>query len=89
MRQGVTGSRVEVLLNHLTTSVTAGSNGLSDMNHSVAPAGDGQITQQITLKDVDLSRWHLTRTSSHDILQSMLEDQHSLMIQPPDRGREA
>ena len=57
--------------------MTTGSNGLSDVNLSVSPAGDGQITQQITLKDVDLTSWNLTSTSSHDILQSMLEDQHS------------
>ncbi|MGL5566771.1 MAG: type I secretion C-terminal target domain-containing protein [Plesiomonas sp.] len=41
------------------------------------------MTQQITLKDVDLTSWNLTSTSSHDILQSMLEDQHSLIIQHP------
>ncbi len=63
--------------------MTTGSNGLSDVNLSVSPAGDGQITQQITLKDVDLTSWNLTSTSSHDILQSMLEDQHSLIIQHP------
>jgi len=83
MLQGVTGNGVDDLLNHLSASVTAGSNGLSDVNLSVSPAGDGQITQQITLKDVDLTSWNLTSTSSHDILQSMLEDQHSLIIQHP------
>ena len=83
MLQGVTGSSVDDLLNHLTASVTAGSNGLSDVTLSVAPAGDGNVTQQITLKDVDLSNWDLTSTSSHDILQSMLETQHSLIIQHP------
>jgi hypothetical protein len=49
---------------------------------SVSPAGDGNVTQQITLKDVDLSGWNLSGSSSHDILQSML-DQHSLIIQHP------
>ncbi|MEH8258040.1 retention module-containing protein [Aeromonas veronii] len=83
MLQGVTGNGVDDLLKHLSASVTTGSNGLSDVNLSVSPAGDGQITQQITLKDVDLSSWNLTSTSSHDILQSMLEDQHSLIIQHP------
>lgn len=83
MLQGVSGSHVDDLLNHLSASVTTGSNGLSDVNLSVAPAGDGHVTQQITLKDVDLSSWNLTSTSSHDILQSMLEDQHSLIIQHP------
>ncbi|MFM7968713.1 type I secretion C-terminal target domain-containing protein [Aeromonas sp. A-5] len=81
--KGVTDSSVDGLLNHLSASVTTGSNGLSDVNLSVSPAGDGQVTQQITLKDVDLSGWNLTSTSSHDILQSMLEDQHSLIIQHP------
>ncbi|WP_148140612.1 retention module-containing protein [Aeromonas sp. YN13HZO-058] len=83
MLQGVSGSHVDDLLNHLSASVTTGSNGLSDVNLSVAPAGDGHVTQQITLKDVDLSSWNLTSTSSHDILQSMLENQHSLIIQHP------
>ncbi|EKP0302773.1 retention module-containing protein [Aeromonas veronii] len=83
MLQGVTGNSVDDLLKHLSASVTTGSNGLSDVNLSVSPAGDGQITQQITLKDVDLTSWNLTSTSSHDILQSMLEDQHSLIIQHP------
>ncbi|QWZ96094.1 retention module-containing protein [Aeromonas sp. FDAARGOS 1411] len=83
MLQGVTGNGVDDLLKHLSASVTTGSNGLSDVNLSVSPAGDGQITQQITLKDVDLTSWNLTSTSSHDILQSMLEDQHSLIIQHP------
>ncbi|MCS3833463.1 T1SS-143 domain-containing protein [Aeromonas veronii] len=83
MLQGVSGSHVDDLLNHLSASVTTGSNGLSDVNLSVAPAGDGHVTQQITLKDVDLTSWNLTSTSSHDILQSMLEDQHSLIIQHP------
>ncbi|MFQ2071511.1 retention module-containing protein [Aeromonas veronii] len=83
MLQGVTGNGIDDLLKHLSASVTTGSNGLSDVNLSVSPAGDGQITQQITLKDVDLTSWNLTSTSSHDILQSMLEDQHSLIIQHP------
>ncbi len=83
MLQGVTGNGVDDLLKHLSASVTMGSNGLSDVNLSVAPAGDGHVTQQITLKDVDLTSWNLTSTSSHDILQSMLEDQHSLIIQHP------
>jgi len=83
MLQGVTGNGVDDLLKHLSASVTTGSNGLSDVNLSVSPAGDGQITQQITLKDVDLTSWNLISTSSHDILQSMLEDQHSLIIQHP------
>ncbi|WP_447757701.1 retention module-containing protein [Aeromonas veronii] len=83
MLQGVTGNGVDDLLKHLSASVTTGSNGLSNVNLSVSPAGDGQITQQITLKDVDLTSWNLTSTSSHDILQSMLEDQHSLIIQHP------
>ncbi|WP_429023189.1 retention module-containing protein [Aeromonas allosaccharophila] len=83
MLQGVSGSHVDDLLNHLSASVTTGSNGLSDVNLSVAPAGDGHVTQQITLKDVDLTSWNLTSTSSHDILQTMLENQHSLVIQHP------
>ncbi|MCV3283582.1 retention module-containing protein [Aeromonas veronii] len=83
MLQGVTGNGIDDLLKHLSASVTTGSNGLSDVNLSVSPEGDGQITQQITLKDVDLTSWNLTSTSSHDILQSMLEDQHSLIIQHP------
>ncbi|WP_148612192.1 T1SS-143 repeat domain-containing protein, partial [Aeromonas sobria] len=82
MLQGVTGNGVDDLLKHLSASVTMGSNGLSDVNLSVSPAGDGQITQQITLKDVDLTRWHLATTSSHDVLQSML-DNHSLITQHP------
>ncbi|XEI31380.1 type I secretion C-terminal target domain-containing protein [Aeromonas veronii] len=83
MLQGVSGNHVDDLLNHLFASVSTGSNGLSDVNLSVSPAGDGQVTQQITLKDVDLTRWNLASTSSQDILQSMLEDQHSLIIQYP------
>ncbi|MGL5496577.1 MAG: type I secretion C-terminal target domain-containing protein, partial [Aeromonas sobria] len=82
MLQGVTGNGVDDLLKHLSASVTMGSNGLSDVNLSVSPAGDGQITQQITLKDVDLTSWHLATTSSHDVLQSML-DNHSLITQHP------
>ncbi|HHQ4508721.1 retention module-containing protein [Aeromonas hydrophila] len=78
--KGVTDSSVDGLLGHLQASVTSVSNGLSDVNLSVSPAGDGQVTQQITLKGVDLSSWQLGGTSSHDILQSML-DQHSLIIQ--------
>ncbi|PJC92076.1 hypothetical protein CUC44_16270, partial [Aeromonas lusitana] len=80
--KGVTDNSVDGLLNHLSASVTAGSGGLSDVNLSVSPAGDGQVTQQITLKDVDLSGWNLSGSSSHDILQSML-DQHSLIIEHP------
>ncbi|WP_394293672.1 retention module-containing protein [Aeromonas rivipollensis] len=79
---GVTDNSVDGLLGHLSASVTAGSGGLSDVSLSVSPAGDGQVTQQITLKDVDLSGWNLSGSSSHDILQSML-DQHSLIIQHP------
>lgn len=80
--KGVTDSSVDGLLGHLQASVTSASNGLSDVNLSVSPAGDGQVTQQITLKEVDLSSWQLGGTSSHDILQSML-DQHSLIVQHP------
>ncbi|WP_421157751.1 retention module-containing protein [Aeromonas dhakensis] len=80
--KGVTDSSVDGLLGHLQASVTSASNGLSDVNLSVSPAGDGQVTQQITLKGVDLSSWQLGGTSSHDILQSML-DQHSLIVQHP------
>lgn len=80
--KGVTDSSVDGLLGHLQASVTSASNGLSDVNLSVSPAGDGQVTQQITLKGVDLSSWLLGGTSSHDILQSML-DQHSLIVQHP------
>ncbi|MBL0512127.1 retention module-containing protein [Aeromonas media] len=80
--KGVTDNSVDGLLGHLSASVTTGSAGLSDVNLSVSPAGDGQVTQQITLKDVDLSGWNLSGSSSHDILQSML-DQHSLIIQHP------
>ncbi|XEI34566.1 type I secretion C-terminal target domain-containing protein [Aeromonas veronii] len=83
MLQGVTGNHVDSLLNNLSASVSMGSNGLNDVNLSVSPAGDGHVTQQITLKDVDLTSWNLTSTSSHDILQSMVEDQHSLIIQHP------
>lgn len=82
MLQGVNGNDLDDLLNHLSASVTTGKNGLSDVNLSVSPAGDGQITQQITLKDVDLSSWNLTGTSSHDVLQSMLDNQ-SLITQHP------
>ncbi|BDA13390.1 hypothetical protein KAM339_019310 [Aeromonas caviae] len=80
--KGVTDNSVDGLLGHLQASVTSTGNGLSDVNLSVSPAGDGQVTQQITLKDVDLSGWNLSGSSSHDILQSML-DQHSLIIQHP------
>nr|WP_244830282.1 type I secretion C-terminal target domain-containing protein [Aeromonas sobria] len=82
MLQGGPGASVESLLNNLSASVTTGNHGLSDVSLSVAPAGDGQVTQQITLKDVDLSSWHLASNSSHDVLQSML-DNHSLIIQHP------
>ncbi|QWL62712.1 retention module-containing protein [Aeromonas jandaei] len=80
--QGGPGASVESLLSNLSASVTTGSNGLSDVNLSVTLASGGQVTQQITLKDVDLNSWNLTSTSSHDILQSML-DNHSLIIQHP------
>ncbi len=80
--KGVTGNSVDSLLGHLQASVTSVGHGLSDVNLSVSPAGDGHVTQQITLKDVDLSGWSLSGTSSHDILQSML-DQHSLIVQHP------
>lgn len=81
--KGVTDSSVDGLLNHLSASVTTGNGGLGDVNLSVSPAGDGQVTQQITLKDVDLSGWNLSGgSSSHEILQSLL-DQHSLIIQHP------
>ncbi|MGY3943473.1 retention module-containing protein [Aeromonas tecta] len=81
--QGVTDNSVDGLLNHLSASVTSGNGGLSDVNLSVSPAGDGQVTQQITLKDVDLSDWSLSiGSSSHDILQSLL-DQNSLIIEHP------
>ncbi|MFQ2149040.1 retention module-containing protein [Aeromonas jandaei] len=80
--RGGPGASVESLLSNLSASVTSGSNGLSDVNLSVTSASGGQVTQQITLKDVDLNSWNLTSTSSHDILQSML-DNHSLIIQHP------
>ncbi|MBL0515538.1 retention module-containing protein [Aeromonas caviae] len=80
--KGVTDNSVDGLLGHLQASVTSTGNGLSDVSLSVSPAGDGNVTQQITLKDVDLSGWNLSGSSSHDILQSML-DQHSLIIQHP------
>ncbi|RQM72858.1 retention module-containing protein [Aeromonas jandaei] len=80
--RGGPGASVESLLSNLSASVTSGSNGLSDVNLSVTSASGGQVTQQITLKDVDLNSWNLTSTSSHDILQSML-DNHSLIIQYP------
>ncbi len=80
--KGVTDNSVDGLLGHLKASVTSTDNGLSDVSLSVSPAGDGNVTQQITLKDVDLSGWNLSGSSSHDILQSML-DQHSLIIQHP------
>ncbi|MFM5604105.1 retention module-containing protein [Aeromonas caviae] len=80
--KGVTDNSVDGLLGHLQASVTSTGNGLSDVSLSVSPAGDGNVTQQITLKDVDLSGWNLNGSSSHDILQSML-DQHSLIIQHP------
>ncbi len=80
--KGVTDNSVDGLLGHLQASVTSTGNGLSDVSLSVSPAGDGNVTQQITLKDVDLSGWNLSGSSSHDILQSML-DQHTLIIQHP------
>ncbi|QXC29663.1 retention module-containing protein [Aeromonas sp. FDAARGOS 1409] len=81
--KGVTGNSLDGLLNHLSASVSTGNGGLGDVNLSVSPAGDGQVTQQITLKDVDLSGWNLSGgSSSHEILQSLL-DQHSLIIQHP------
>ncbi|MBW3807272.1 retention module-containing protein [Aeromonas jandaei] len=80
--QGGPGASVESLLSNLSASVTSGNNGLSDVNLSVTSANGGPVTQQITLKDVDLNSWNLTSTSSHDILQSML-DNHSLIIQHP------
>ncbi|MEB6606449.1 retention module-containing protein [Aeromonas sanarellii] len=81
--KGVTGNSLDGLLNHLSASVTTGNGGLGDVNLSVSPAGDGHVTQQITLKDVDLSGWNLSGgSSSHEILQSLL-DQHSLIIQHP------
>ncbi|MFM4995911.1 retention module-containing protein [Aeromonas sanarellii] len=81
--KGVTGNSLDGLLHHLSASVTTGSGGLGDVNLSVSPAGDGHVTQQITLKDVDLSGWNLSGgSSSHEILQSLL-DQHSLIIQHP------
>ncbi|MFM5843711.1 retention module-containing protein [Aeromonas sanarellii] len=81
--KGVTGNSLDGLLNHLSATVTTGSGGLGDVNLSVSPAGDGHVTQQITLKDVDLSGWNLSGgSSSHEILQSLL-DQHSLIIQHP------
>ncbi|MGN5017874.1 retention module-containing protein [Aeromonas caviae] len=80
--KGVTDNSVDGLLGHLQASVTSTGNGLSDVSLSVSPAGDGNVTQQITLKDVDLRGWNLSGSSSHDILQSML-DQHSLIIQHP------
>ncbi|WP_244463004.1 type I secretion C-terminal target domain-containing protein [Aeromonas popoffii] len=82
MLHGVTDNSVDGLLNHLSASMATGSSGLSDVSLSVSPAGDGQVTQQITLKDVDLSSWHVASSSSHDILQSMLDNQ-SLIIQHP------
>ncbi|MCX7130946.1 retention module-containing protein [Aeromonas sp.] len=82
MLHGITDNSVDGLLNHLSVSVATGSSGLSDVSLSVSPAGDGLVTQQITLKDVDLSSWHVASSSSHDILQSMLDNQ-SLIIQHP------
>lgn len=40
------------------------------------------VIQSLQVKDVDLSGWNLSGSSSHDMLQSML-DQHSLIIQHP------
>ncbi len=80
--QGGPGASVESLLSNLSASVTTGSNGLSDVNLSVTSANGGPVTQQITLKDVDLNSWGLSGTSSNDILQSMLDNQ-SLIIQHP------
>ncbi|MFM5025603.1 type I secretion C-terminal target domain-containing protein, partial [Aeromonas caviae] len=81
--KGVTDNSVDGLLGHLSASVTTGSGGLGDVNLSVSPAGDGHVTQQITLKDVDLSGWNLSGgSSSHDILQSLL-DHNGLITQHP------
>ncbi|MGL6265392.1 retention module-containing protein [Aeromonas jandaei] len=80
--RGGPGASVESLLSNLSASVTSGSNGLSDVNLSVTSVSGGPVTQQITLKDVDLNSWGLSGTSSNDILQSMLDNQ-SLIIQHP------
>lgn len=86
MLQGVTGNGVDDLLSDL--SPPRGDHGeqwLERCEFSVVPAGDGHVTQQITLKDVDsVSQLESPASPCPTIASgSMLKHQHSLIIQHP------
>ncbi|QCG48532.1 retention module-containing protein [Aeromonas schubertii] len=77
--KGASDHSVDGLINHLQLAVSDGSNGLKTLDLAVSPAGDGKVSQQITLENVDVSQWSLSGHSNHDILQSLI-DQHNLIV---------
>ncbi|MGY4012474.1 T1SS-143 repeat domain-containing protein [Aeromonas molluscorum] len=82
MLGGVSGSDINSLLSHIQVSVTAGANGVSDLHLDISPAGDGQITQSIDVKSVDLSSLNMGGGSQSEILTSLIDNQHLIVDHP-------
>ncbi|MCS3455731.1 T1SS-143 domain-containing protein [Aeromonas sp. BIGb0405] len=81
MLGGVSGDDINSLLSHIQVSVTAGANGVSDLHLDISPAGDGQVTQSIDVKSVDLSSLDMGGGSQSEILTSLIDNQHLILAQ--------
>ncbi|MFM4705379.1 retention module-containing protein [Aeromonas bivalvium] len=82
MLKGSGAGSVNDLLAHVQVSVTAGSDGASDLRLDISPDGSGQVTQSIALRDVDLSSLDLGGGSQSEILTSLIDSQHLIIHHP-------
>ena len=82
MLKGSGAGSVNDLLAHVQVSVTAGSDGASDLRLDISPDGSGQVTQSIALRDVDLSSLDLGGGSQSEILTSLIDSQHLIINHP-------
>ncbi|MGY3868677.1 retention module-containing protein [Aeromonas crassostreae] len=82
MLKGSGAGSVSDLLAHVQVSVTAGSDGASDLRLDISPDGSGQVTQSIALRDVDLSSLDLGGGSQSEILTSLIDSQHLIIHHP-------
>uniref|UniRef100_UPI0035B5209A type I secretion C-terminal target domain-containing protein n=1 Tax=Aeromonas bivalvium TaxID=440079 RepID=UPI0035B5209A len=82
MLKGSGAGSINDLLAHVQVSVTAGSDGASDLRLDISPDGSGQVTQSIALRDVDLSSLDLGGGSQSEILTSLIDSQHLIINHP-------
>ncbi len=75
---GVKGTSVDELLNFVDMKVSDADGGLKNINMAISPLGDGKITQQISLSNVDISMF--AGSSESEILKALVDDQNLRFI---------